>query len=102
VLRSGGFKVLVGAKEGATAVVCMVARPPVVSRVVTSVRSIERQAVAPCWKGRLTPRARVQVAVTPPSWVVAPVTIVARIAAESSPARARLLIVSPGRWRSRP
>jgi hypothetical protein len=102
VLRGGGFKVLVGAKEGATAVVCMVERAPAASRVVTSVRSIERQAVAPCWKGRLTPRARVQVAVTPPPWVSAPVSIVARIAAESNPARARLLVVAPERWRARP
>jgi hypothetical protein len=102
VRRSGGFKVLVGAKEGATAIVCMVERPPVASRVVTSFRSIERQAVAPCWKGRLTPRARVQVAVTPPPWVVAPVSIVARIAAESNPARATLLVVPPERWRRLP
>jgi hypothetical protein len=80
----------------------MVERAPAASRVVTSVRSIERQAVAPCWKGRLTPRARVQVAVTPPPWVSAPVSIVARIAAESNPARARLLVVAPERWRTHP
>jgi hypothetical protein len=44
----------------------------------------------------------VQVAVTPPPWVSAPVSIVARIAAESNPARARLLVVAPERWRTHP
>jgi hypothetical protein len=96
-LRSGGLKVLVGAREGASAVVCMVARVPAARRVVTSVRSLERQAVAPCWRGRLTPRARVQVALTPPAWVTTRVSIVARIAAEANPARAALLVVRTGR-----
>jgi hypothetical protein len=95
--RSGGIKVLVGAREGASAVVCMVARATATSRVVTSVRAIERQAVAPCWRGRLTPRTRVQVAMTPPPWVTTPVSIVARIAAEANPARAALLVVQPER-----
>jgi hypothetical protein len=99
LLRDGGYKVLVGAREGAQAVVCMVARPPAASRVVTSARAVERQAVAPCWKGRLTPRSRRQVAVRPPPWLAGPVSIVARIAAEANPARAALLVVPPERWR---
>jgi hypothetical protein len=95
VLRSGGIKLLVGAREGASAVVCMVAQASAASRVVTSARAIERRAVAPCWRGRLTPRTRVQVAITPPSWVTTPVSVVARIAAESNPQRAALLVVQP-------
>jgi hypothetical protein len=92
-LRTGGLKVLVGAREGASAVVCMVSRPAAARRVVASVRSLERQAVAPCWRGRLTPRARVQVALTPPPWVTTPVSIVARIAAEANPARTAWRVV---------
>ena len=90
-LRGGGLKVLVGAREGALAVVCMVERPPARSRLVTSARALERRAVAPCWKGRLTPRQRLQVALVPPPGAASPVTVVARIAAEANPRRATLL-----------
>jgi hypothetical protein len=98
-LRSGGLKVLVGAREGARAVVCLVERPPASTRVAASARSLERQAVAPCWKGRLTPRARLQVRLDQPAWVTGPVSVVARVAAEATARRASLLVLPPERQR---
>ena len=97
-LATGSYKVLVGAGEGARAVVCLVTRAAGSARAIASSASasaIERRAVAPCWTGRLTPRERRQVAVTPPPGLATPVSIVARIAAETNPARASLLVVAP-------
>jgi hypothetical protein len=85
-LRSGSLRTLVGAKEGALATVCLIPATSV-RTLASTARKLESAAVGVCWKGRLTPRARLQVKLpVPPVWR-GKVAVAARIAAELNPAR---------------
>lgn len=85
--RSGAVRTLVGAKEAARAVVCLVPADSRSKRLVASVRSLLARALAPCWKGRLTPRFRIAVKLDVPLLARGRVAVAAVISAQANPAR---------------
>lgn len=93
--RSGAIRTLVGAKEGATAVVCLIRAGSDTRRQVASVRSLLRSAVAPCWRGRLTPRFGLTVKLDVPAAVRGLVLVAARISAQANPARGSSFVAAP-------
>ncbi len=94
-LRSGTLRVLVGAKEGAVAIVCLVPSTRARTLATLSSRSLASAAVSACWQGRLTPRTRLQVKLpVPPGWH-GRVAVASRIAAELNPARSMLQTATP-------
>jgi hypothetical protein len=101
VTRAGTLRSLVGAREGASAVVCLVpASTPTARLTAASARMLERQAVVPCWKGRLSPRQRLLVKLLPPvgmRGVGAPVVVAARLSAETNAARTTVVVARPAR-----
>jgi hypothetical protein len=101
VTRAGTLRSLVGAREGASAVVCLVpASTPTARLTAASTRMLERQAVVPCWKGRLSPRQRLLVKLLPPvgmRGVGAPVVVAARLSAETNAARTTVVVARPAR-----
>ena len=92
--RSGAVRTLVGAKEGASAVVCLVLSDSS-AREVASVSSLVRRAVAPCWRGRLTPRFRASVKLAVPAAVRGRVLVAARISAQANPGRGSSFLAAP-------
>jgi hypothetical protein len=92
--HSGAVRTLVGAKEGARAVVCLV---PSGSRAreLASTSSLLRRAVGHCWQGRLTPRFRIAVKLDVPEAVRGRVLVAARISAEANPSRGSSFIAAP-------
>jgi hypothetical protein len=95
VQRSGAIRTLVGAKEGARGVVCVIAAEPGARRDVASVASLLRLAVAPCWRGPLTPRFRRLVKLEVPVAMRGRVTVAARIRANANPSRSSVLFERP-------
>jgi len=93
--RSGAVKTLVGAKEGARAVVCLVPADSRSKRLVASVRSLLARALAPCWKGRLTPRFRVAVKLDVPVQARGRVAVAAVISAQANPSRGSSFVGAP-------
>lgn len=89
VQRSGAVKLLVGAKEGARAVVCLIPSTSRSRRVTASVSTLLRRAVTPCWRGRLTPRFRAGVSLAVPEARRGRVLVAAVIFAEANLTRAR-------------
>jgi hypothetical protein len=94
VQRSGAIRTLVRAKENASAVVCLVATEPG-ARSIASVASLVRLAVAPCWRGRLTPRFGRSVRLDVPPALRGQVVVAARISAQVNPRRAAVLFGTP-------
>ncbi len=93
--RSGSIRMLVGAKEGARGVVCAVPSSPGPRRDIASVASLLRLAVAPCWRGQLTPRFRRYVKLEVPLSLQGRVVVAARITASANPKRATMLLGTP-------
>jgi hypothetical protein len=94
-LRSGTLRVLVGAKEGAVAMVCLIPSTRARTLAASSSRSLASVAVGDCWQGRLTPRQRIQVKLhVPPGWR-GKVAVASRIAAELNVARTVLQTATP-------
>ena len=85
--RSGAIRALVGAKEGATALVCLIRTGSSTRRQVSSVSSLLRSAVAPCWRGQLTPRFGLTARLDVPVALRGLVLVAARISAQANPAR---------------
>lgn len=85
--RSGAVRTLVGAKEAARAVVCLVPADSSSRRNVASVRSLLARAVAPCWRGTLTNRFRISVKLDVPAPVRGKVAVAAVISAQANPQR---------------
>ncbi len=94
VQRSGSVRTLVGAKENASAVVCLVAAEPGARRIA-SVASLKRLAVAPCWRGNLTPRFGRSVKLDVPLRLQGQVVVAARISAQVNPQRFAVLFGTP-------
>lgn len=95
VQRSGAVKLLVGAKEGARGVVCLIPAASRSRRVTASVSTLLRRAVAPCWRGRLTPRFRAGVSLAVPPARRGQVLVAGVISAEANPSRARVFTRIP-------
>ena len=93
--RSGAVKTLVGAKEAARAVVCLVPAGSESKRLVASVRSLLARALAPCWKGHLTPRFRIVAKLDVPVAVRGRVAVAAVISAQANPARGSSFVRVP-------
>ncbi len=93
--RSGAVKTLVGAKEGARAVVCLVPAESRSKRLVASVTSLLRRAVAPCWRGKLTPRFGIAVKLQVPPAVRGRVAVAAVISAQANPSRGSSFVARP-------
>jgi hypothetical protein len=94
IQRSGAIRTLVGAKEGANAVVCLVPGEPGARRIA-SVASLMRLAVAPCWRGRLTPRFGRSIKLDVPPALRGRVVVAARISAQVNAKRAAVLFGTP-------
>lgn len=92
---SGAIRTLVGAKEGATAVVCLIRAGSNTRRQVSSVSSLLRSAVAPCWRGRLTPRFGLTARLEVPAALRGLVLVAARISAQANPARGSSFVAEP-------
>ncbi len=92
---SGAIRTLVGAKEGATAVVCLVRAGSNTRRQVSSVSSLIHSAVAPCWRGKLTPRFGLTAKLDVPATLRGSVLVAARISAQANPARGASFVASP-------
>lgn len=95
VQRSGAVRTLVGAKEAARAVVCLVPADSRSKRAVASVRSLLARAVAPCWKGSLTPRFRISVKLDVPVPVRGKVAVATVISAQANPQRGSSFVGVP-------
>lgn len=95
IQRSGAVRTLVGAKEAARAVVCLVPAESSQKRLVASLRSLLARALAPCWKGRLTPQFRVSVRLDVPGAVRGRVAVAAVISARENPARGSSFVLAP-------
>jgi hypothetical protein len=93
--RSGAVRTLVGAKEAARAVVCLVPADSRSKRLVASARSLLARAVAPCWQGRLTPQFRVLVKLDVPVVLRGRVAVAAVISAQANPARGSSFVGAP-------
>ncbi len=93
--RSGAVRTLVGAKEAARAVVCLVPADSSSKRIVASVRSLLARAVAPCWKGKLTPQFRISVKLDVPVPVRGKVAVAAVISAQANPLRGSSFVGAP-------
>ncbi len=92
---SGAIRTLVGAKEGATAVVCLIRAGSNTRRQVSSVGSLIHSAVAPCWRGKLTPRFGLTAKLDVPARLRGSVLVAARISAQANPARGSSFVASP-------
>ena len=93
--RSGAIRTLVGAKEGATALVCLIRAGSQARRQVASVASLLRSAVAPCWRGKLTPRFGLTAKLDVPPALRGLVFVAARISAQANPARGSSFVAAP-------
>jgi hypothetical protein len=94
IQRSGSVRTIVGAKEGASAIVCLVAGEPGARRIA-SPASLARLAVAPCWRGQLTPRFGRSVKLDVPLALRGQVVVAARISSRANPSRAAVLFGTP-------
>jgi hypothetical protein len=92
---SGAIRTLVGAKEGANAVVCLIRAGSNTRRQVASVSSLLRSAVAPCWRGKLTPRFGLTAKLGVPTPLQGLVLVAARISAQANPARGSSFVAEP-------
>jgi hypothetical protein len=92
--RSGAVKLLVGAREDARALVCLVPAPAKGLRTTASGAALERRALAPCWRGRVTPRARLEATLAPPA-DAARFDVAVRLQAVANPSRVSLLLPGP-------
>jgi hypothetical protein len=88
--RSGAVKLLIGAKEGAGAVACLVPAPAKGIRLIASRSALESRAIAPCWRGRLTARVRLEATLVPPAGGAFAVAV--RLQATANPARVTFLL----------
>jgi hypothetical protein len=95
VQRSGAVRTLVGAKEAARAVVCLVPADSSSKRLVASVRSLLARALAPCWRGRLTPQFRISVKLDVPVPVRGKVAVAAVISAQANLQRGSSFVGAP-------
>ncbi len=95
VQRSGAIRALVGAKEGATALVCLIRVGSNARRQVATVGSLLRSAVAPCWRGTLTPRLGLMARLDVPPALRGLVLVAARISAQANPARGSSFVAQP-------
>lgn len=93
--RSGAIRVLVGAKEGATALVCLIRAGSNTRRQISSVSSLLHSAVAPCWRGKLTPRFGLTARLDVPPALRGLVFVAARISAQANPARGSSFVAEP-------
>jgi hypothetical protein len=85
----------VGAKEGASAVVCLVAAEAGARRSIASTASLLRLAVAPCWRGKLTPRFGRSVKLDAPAELRGRVVVAARLSAQANARRFAVLFGAP-------
>jgi hypothetical protein len=92
---SGAIRTLVGAKEGATAVVCLIRAGSNTRRQVASVSSLLHSAVTPCWRGKLTPRFGLTAKLKVPAALQGLVLVAARISAQANPARGSSFVAEP-------
>lgn len=92
---SGAIRTLVGAKEGAIAVVCLVRAGSTTRRQIASVGSLVQRAVAPCWRGKLTPSFGLTARLSVPSALRGLVVVAARISAQANPARGSSFVAVP-------
>lgn len=92
---SGAINVLVGAQEGAKAVVCAVEASAMATRRPASGASLQRRALAKCWRGTLTPRFRRLVKLRIPEASRDSAVIAAYITAESNAERVAQIVKEP-------
>ncbi len=95
VQRSGAVRTLVGAKEGARAVVCLVRAESRSKRLVASVRSLLARSLTPCWRGRLTPKFRLTAKLDVPERLRGHVAVAAVISAQANPSRGSSFVRLP-------
>ena len=85
--RSGAIRTLVGAKESARALVCLVPGDSASKRLVASASSLLARALTRCWRGTLTPRFRRSVKLEVPLALRGRVAVAAVVAAQANPTR---------------
>lgn len=95
VQRNGAIRALVGAKEGASGIVCAIAAERGARRDIQTTASLLRRAVSRCWRGFLTPRFRRSVRLEVPAAMQGRVVLAARVTASANLRRGSVLIGRP-------